>query len=112
MVSGGGVCPVLILKRDPTCQGNFVQQKRFLLGQVVKTLFGAEKLKIVAIQGRAITNQFPLRTNLNNPGYWRTKKTQDGTTKLVKLYLRLGFQLKQQESNIVILRKAENFTAI
>jgi len=109
---GGFLCHVLILKRDPACQGNFFQLKRFLLGQVVKTLFGAEKLKIVAIQGRAMTNQFPLRTNLKNPGDWRTKKTQDGTTKLVNLYLRLGFQLKHPNSNIVILRKAENFTAI
>lgn len=102
---GGFLCHVLILKRDPARQGNFYQLKRFLLAQIVRTLFGAQKLKIVAIQGRAITNQFPLRKKPRNDQDWRSKKTRDGITKLVKLYLRLGFQLKKPDSNLVILRR-------
>jgi hypothetical protein len=100
--SGGLLCNTMILVIAPQAQGNFFTLKTFLIGEVAKTLFDADN-EIMLLRGRAVENQYPVRSKRNKRGDWRNQTTSDGATKIVRLYERLGFFREHPKSNGMIL---------
>jgi hypothetical protein len=103
----GIICNVLMLLMRPEYQGNFYTLKDFVIGQVAKTLFdvSVRDRQIVALCGDALGGDFPLRRNSKRPGDWRTRVAPDGSTRLIKVFERLGVQREHLNSSVVTLRR-------
>lgn len=100
---GGLLCHVLIVFMSPEFQGNFFRFRDFLIERVAKTLFDLTRVRIALLEGRAMQNQYAIRPKSTRGADWRNQKTRDGTTKLIRLYERLGFVRLRRSSDTVIL---------
>ena len=93
-------CKVLIFFVSQSYQGSFYNVKDFLINRFAKTLFNLSPQKVLMVSGIAMSSQFPVRQSRD----WRDKKTKDGkTTRLVRLYEKLGFRRDESKPNCVYL---------
>ena len=98
MAKGEAFAHVKMLNVLPEFQGSFWRLKSFL-EDACHIVFQAEHPKILGFYGDAFGNQLPVRGK-----DWRDEPVLDGTTKLVRMYQRLGgLQLGWDEKAIFIL---------
>ena len=93
---------VLMIYIEPAYQGSFWNLRKFFVLKLCKVLFEAGA---TVVRGAAQSNDKPLRRHPSKRGDWRKRITSDGTTRLVKLYERLGLVRVNADSIIMILTK-------